>query len=158
MSDKQAAAYWRNMSKNKQKEADARKDYDQQKADAEKWRQLQEEQKTPSQKQIDEAILRGKKEAAADNALSMVSVILTTRGKSDKEASDLLEFVNPQSLLTSDGGVDRQKVTNLADKLVPASSSSGGGNLGQGRYESQSVTGKAAGQAEAERRGYLKKS
>ena len=153
MNDKQAAAYWRNQAKVQQKIADARKDYDQNKADADQWREFQKSQQTPSEKAIEEAKLAAKKEVAGDTAMSLLRGILQTRGKDETEAGVLLEYVSPDRFLTSAGMVDHQKVTAYADTIAPAGSQqNGGGGYGQGRYEQPNVSRAAAGKAEAERR------
>jgi hypothetical protein len=156
MNDKQAAAYWRNQSKVQQQIADQRKDYDQIKADAQKWREYDQSQQTPSQRAIEEAKLEAKLEVAGDSALASLRAILQTRGKDEAEVNDLLQFVSPSSFLTADGKVDHQKVVTAADKLAPTGSQ--GGGYGQGRYEQPNQSRSAAGIAEAERRGFVKKS
>jgi hypothetical protein len=153
MSDKQAAAYWRNQSKVQQHLADQRKDYDDVKAAADKWRAHETEQQTPADKALAEAELKGKKAAAGDAAMASLRVILQTRGKDEKEVSDLLEFVSSERFLTADGLVDHQKVMTYADKLTPSGSQNGGsGGYGQGRFEQTTQSRSAAGVAEAERR------
>lgn len=156
MNDKQAAAYWRNQSKVQQHIAEQRKDYDQIKADADAYRAYKAEQQTPADKALAEAELKGKKAAAGDAAMASLRVILQTRGKDEKEVSDLLEFVSSERFLTTDGLVDHQKVTTYADKLAPAGSQQGGGGYGQGRFEQTNQSRSAAGVAEAERRGFIK--
>lgn len=152
MTEGERTAYWRNQTKVQQKLADGRKDYDQQKADAEKWRAQQQSQMTPSEQAIAAAKLEAKKEAAVENADALVRGILASRGKAEVDINGLLEFVSPDRFVTADGKVDHQKVNAYANSVAPTSSSGGGNGYGQGRYEQTVQSRSAEGKAEAQRR------
>jgi hypothetical protein len=79
--------------------------------------------------------------------MASLRVILQTRGKDEKEVSDLLEFVSPDRFLTSDGKVDHQKVMTYADKLALLVPRTVGGGYGQGRFEQPNQSRSAAGVA-----------
>lgn len=127
MSTEQQLAYWKHHARKHEGTANARADYDQQKADAEKWRKAQEDNKAPDQKILDDA-----KREAADAARREEQAKLAPRlvkaefkaaaaGKLSKELLDaFLEDVNHGVYLKDDGELDTEKIQKRVDALAPA--------------------------------------
>lgn len=121
MTDKEQAAYWKFHARKHESTANARSDYDQQKADAEKWRQAQDEKKTPDQKAIDAA----KEEARAEERRKIAPRLVRAEFKAqgvgiDKDLLEaFLEDADLTKYLTSDGDVDADKVKTRVEKLTP---------------------------------------
>lgn len=127
MDDKQQIAYWKHHARKHEGTANARADYDQQKADAEKWRKAQEDNKAPDQKILDDA-----KREAADTARREEQAKLAPRlvkaefkaaaaGKLSKELLDaFLEDVNHSVYLKDDGELDTDKIQKRVDALAPS--------------------------------------
>lgn len=125
MSDKEQAAYWKFHARQHESKAKSREDYDQQKADAEKWRQAQKDQMTPDQKAIDAA----KEEARLEERRKVAPRLVTAEFKAlagkdvPKDLLDgFLEDVDYTKYLDKNGDVDTEKVQKRVDVLKPKQS------------------------------------
>jgi hypothetical protein len=77
----------------------------------------------------------------------------------EADLSELLEDMNLNNFLTADGSVDTAKVKARAEKIAPAKGSTtrpGPSAAGNGARPVGTVSGKDAGLAEAQRRGFVK--
>jgi hypothetical protein len=121
MTVEQREAYHRYHSRKWQGIADSRKDYDAVKADAEKWREHQRAQQTPSEQAVEEARNEGERQATAraqsERVADLLTVALEARGKTGDELAELVAAANPAAFIT-DGNVDRAKVTSYAARLA----------------------------------------
>lgn len=164
MTDKQKAAYWRNQSKIQQ--ARVPKNLEELQAAAAKWAEVERERMTPSEKALAEAREAGKAEGALaanqEAASSILNTSLGLRGKSDAEIAAIMRGINPAGFI-KDGKVDNGAIAQFIDTIAPAAGSGGQGpgggrGIGQGRYDAPPADRRAAGMAEAERRGFIKKT
>lgn len=121
MSDKEQAAYWKHHSRQHEAKAKSREDYDQQKADAEKWRQAQKDQMTPDQKAIDAAKEEARLEERRKIAPRLVKAEFKAKAKNvDEELLEaFLEDLDHTKYLNADGDVDADKVKQRVEKLAP---------------------------------------
>lgn len=154
MSVEHQAAYWKHYARHHEARADARSDYDQQKADAEKWRQAQLQNLPPDQRAIEEAKEAGRREAAAQAATATVGAVLRValeaRGKEGDELNLLVTGANPAAFLT-DGQVDAAKVSTYVATLTGGSGgggADGGGGNGAGGQNGGGTGGGSIGQGE----------
>jgi hypothetical protein len=127
MDDKQQIAYWKHHARKHEGTANARADYDQQKADAEKWRQAQEDNKKPDQKLLDDAVREAADKARREEQAKLAPRLVkaefkaTAAGKLSKELLDaFLEDVNHTVYLKDDGELDTEKIQKRVDALAPA--------------------------------------
>lgn len=148
MTVEQQAAYHKYHSRKWQQRAEAVSDYEQQKADAEKWRQFQEEQKTPAQKLIDEARAdeRAKVLAESTNKISeaMLRTTLQLRGKNAEQIDQILSTTNLEAF-AADGDVDTDKVAAYADLIAGPVSDPKWPDMGQGTRGPVKMSGMNAG-------------
>ena len=121
MTDKEQAAYWKFHSRKHETLANSRSDYDQQKADAEKWRQAQREQMTPDQKAIDQAREDARREERGKIAPRLVAAEFKAKAKNVNEEllEAFLEDLDYTKYLTASGDVDTDKVKTRVEKLAP---------------------------------------
>lgn len=147
MSDKEQAAYWKFHARKHESTVNARADYDQQKADAEKWRQAQDEKKTPDQKAIDQA----KEEARAEERRKVAPRLVKAEFKTLARNMDpdvleaFLEDIDSLKYLTADGDVDTEKVKARVEKLTPKKHQQPQRQNHQGFRKTDGATGIAAG-------------
>lgn len=125
MTTEQQLAYWKHHARNHESVAKSRADYDQQKADAEKWRKAQEDSKTPDQKAIDDAAKKAREEASAETRKSFAPRLVAAEfkaasaGKVSKELLDaFLEDVNHTVYLKPDGELDTDKIEKRVKTLL----------------------------------------
>lgn len=134
MTVEQQRNYWKHYARHHEQRANQRADYDQQKADAEKWREAQRSQMTPDQRAIEEAREAGRAEAAAaaatDQVQNLLRVALGGRGVTGEALDELVAAANPSAFIT-DGKVVADKVTSYAARIAPATGQTGGGQNGQ---------------------------
>lgn len=129
MTEKQQLAYWKHHARRHEGIASSRADYDQQKADAEKWRQAEEKAKTPDQKAIDDAKATAREEARKEEQAKLAprlvkaefkSVAAEVGGVSKELLEAFLEDVNHNVYLKSDGELDTEKIEKRVKALAPA--------------------------------------
>lgn len=127
MDEKQQIAYWKYHARKHEGVATSRADYDQQKADAEKWRKAQEDNKAPDQKILDDAkreaaeAARREEQAKLAPRLVKAEFKAAAAGKLSKELLDaFLEDVNHSVYLKDDGELDTEKIQKRVDALAPA--------------------------------------
>ena len=147
MSDKEQAAYWKYHARQHEAKAKSREDYDQQKADAEKWRQAQDEKKTPDQKAIDAAKEEARAEERRKIAPRLVAAEFKARSKGvDEELLEaFLEDIDHTKYLTADGDVDTEKVKARAEKLAPKKQQQQRRDNHQGYRKNEGTTGITSG-------------
>lgn len=121
MTEKEQLAYWKYHARQHEGVAKSRSDYDQQKADAEKWRQAQKDQMTPDQKAIDAAAEAARTEERRKVAPRLVKAEFKALGKDlPKELLEaFLEDADPTKYLDPDGEVNTEKVQKRVDALTP---------------------------------------
>jgi hypothetical protein len=127
MDDKQQIAYWKHHARKHEGTANARADYDQQKADAEKWRQAEEANKKPDQKLLDDAVREAADKARREEQAKLAPRLVKAEfksaaaGKLSKELLDaFLEDVNHSVYLKDDGEIDADKIQRRVEALAPA--------------------------------------
>ena len=160
MNADQKAAYWRNEAKKANKRVPS--NLEQMQRDAQAWAehqraQLPEEQRKAAEREEQirrDARAEAIREANRDNALALLRVTLTTRGKNAAEVDDIVDPLSAEKFLDAEGKVDAGKVTAYADKIAPSRSGGGGGTPGQGHHDGAPTDKFAEGRAEAARRGY----
>lgn len=151
MQPEQAVEYWRHKARKHETRASAVSDYDQQKADAEKWRQAQREQMPADQRAIEDAVREAREaalvEARTQTAAQLVTAelraALASRLPADKIAGQV-EYLDHTKFLTPTGEVDTDKVTNYASGIT----ATGGTwpDMGQGnRGDASKTSGVSAG-------------
>lgn len=147
MSDKEQAAYWKFHARKHESTANARSDYDQLKADAEKWRQAQDDKKTPDQKAIDAAAEAARVEERNKVAPRLVRAEFKAQGVGvDPDIlAVFLEDLDPMKYLDKDGDVDTEKVKGRIEKLTPKKQQQQRRDNHQGYRKNDGVTGTAAG-------------
>jgi len=129
MTEKQQLAYWKHHARRHEGVANSRADYDQQKADAEKWRQAQEEKKTPDQKAIDAAAQTAAENARREERLKTAPRIVRAEfkaaaaeeGVSKELLAAFLEDVNHAVYLNEDGSLNEEKVSKRVKALAASS-------------------------------------
>lgn len=126
MTTEQQLAYWKHHARKHEGVAQSRADYDQQKADAERWRQAQEANKKPDEKLLDqarqEAAEAARREEQAKLAPRLVKAEFKSAaaGKLSKELLDaFLEDVNHSVYLKADGELDTEKIQKRVEALAP---------------------------------------
>jgi hypothetical protein len=128
MTVEQREAYWKHHARKHEGVANSRADYDQQKADAEKWRQYQNDNKPADQKAIDDAANKAREEARAQEQAKLVPRLVKAEFKSIAAdvggvTKDLLEAfledVNPLVYLKADGELDTEKIEKRVKALAP---------------------------------------
>jgi len=126
MNEKQQIAYWKHHARKHEGTANARADYDQQKADAEKWRKAQEDNKAPDQKILDDAVREAAEKARKEEQGKLAPRLVKAEfkaaaaGKLSKELLDaFLEDVNHSVYLKEDGELDTDKIQKRVDALAP---------------------------------------
>lgn len=147
MNDKEQAAYWKFHARQHESKAKSREDYDQQKADAEKWRQAQKEQMTPDQKAIDAAKEEARAEERRKIAPRLVKAEFKAKAKNvDEELLEaFLEDLDHTKYLNADGDVDAEKVKTRVEKLTPKQQQQQQRQNHQGYRRSDGATGVAGG-------------
>lgn len=122
MTTEQQLAYWKHHARKHEGVANSRADYDQQKADAEKWRQAQDEKKTPDQKAIDAAAEAARKEERLKSAPRIVRAEFKAAASEHGVSKDLLEAfledVNHTVYLNDDGSLNEEKVEKRVKALA----------------------------------------
>lgn len=121
MTEKEQIAYWKFHSRQHEGVAKSRADYDQQKSDAEKWRQAQKDQMTPDQKAIDAAAEAARADERKKVAPRLVKAEFKALGKEvPKEILEaFLEDADPLKYLDEHGEVNTEKVQKRVDALTP---------------------------------------
>lgn len=149
-------AYWQHQARKHEQRATQRGDYDQLKAKADKFDQLEREKLTPSEQALAEARDAAKAEGRAEAAReanssavkAMLEVTLQARGKNTEQVESLLRHTNFETFVT-DGAPDTAAIIAHADSI--AGPVTGGGNgrgpdLGQGnRGQHSRASGVSAG-------------
>lgn len=151
MTEKQQVAYWKHHARKHEGVATSRADYDQQKADAEKWRQAQDQNKTPDQKAIDDAVNAAREETRKEELKKLAPRLVNAEFKSlakdvPKELLDaFLEDVNHALYLNDDGDVNTEKVQKRVDALTPKGVAAQRRDNHQGYRKNDGATGVANG-------------
>lgn len=143
MTVEQREAYWKHQARKHEQRASQRADYDELKAKADKFDELEREKLTPSEQALaqarDEAKAEGRaeaqREANSSAVKAMLEVTLASRGKTAEQVEGLLRHTNFETFVT-DGAPDTAAIIAHADSI--AGPVTGGGNghgpdLGQGR-------------------------
>ena len=162
MSAEQREAYWKDKARKHEQRANARADYDDIKAKADKYDQHVQQSKTEQEQAIDAAKEEARKQAKAEFGQQLVAAEFRGRigDRLDAEQRDeLLESINSNQYLTPDGEVDTDKVARFVDNFVPKPSESGKDgkgwpkDTGQGRRGNNGkASAKDKGREEARRR------
>lgn len=156
MTAEQQVAYWKHQARKHEQRATQRGDYDELKAKADKFDQLEREKLTPSEQALAEAREAAKAEGRAEAAReanssavkAMLEVTLQARGKTAEQVEGLLRHTNFETFVT-DGAPDTAAIIAHADSI--AGPVTGGGNgrgpdFGQGnRGQHGKATGVSAG-------------
>lgn len=128
MTVEQREAYWKHHARKHEGVANSRADYDQQKADAEKWRQHQNDNKPADQKVIDDAVNKAREDTRKEEQLKAAPRIVRAEFKAaaadvggvPKELLEaFLEDVNPLVYLKADGELDTEKIEKRVKALAP---------------------------------------
>lgn len=156
MSAEQQAAYWRHHARKHEERVKALGDYDDLKAKAAKLDELEAANASETDKAVKAAREEAKSEALREVGGKMVDAHIkaaVTAGRLDEAQADIvLDGLDRTRFLTSDGGVDADKVKTFLDSIAPAKGN-GFPDLGQGKRSSGTkVSGKEAGREEARRR------
>jgi len=149
MTDKEQAAYWKFHSRQHEGVAKSRADYDQQKADAEKWRQAQKDQMTPDQKAIDAAAEAARADERKKVAPRLVKAEFKALGKEvPKEILEaFLEDADPLKYLDDNGEVNTDKVQKRVEALTPKQEQRDRRQNHQGYRKTDGVTSVSAGRS-----------
>ncbi len=119
MDEKQQLAYWKYHARRHEGVANSRSDYDQQKADAEKWRKAEQDNKPADQKSIDDAAERARQEERNKLAPRLVAAEFKSLGSDIPKdlLQAFLEDLNHTNYLKPDGDVDATKVQDRVDSI-----------------------------------------
>lgn len=138
MTVEQQLAYHRYHSRKWQERAESRSDYDELKAKAGKYDEIERQNMTPSEQALAQARDAAKAEERAATAPRLVRAEFraaaagrTINGQ-PVDLDALLEDVDLTKFLKDDGDVDTAKVTARLDKLAPAGPNGGQGGGGNG--------------------------
>lgn len=152
MTVEQQLAYWKHHARKHEGTANARADYDQQKADAEKWRQHQNDNKAPDQKVLDDAVAQAREETRREEQAKAAPRIVKAEfkalaaGKVSKELLDaFLEDVNHTVYLDANGELDTDKIQKRVDALAPGKEKQERKQTHQGYRPTDGVTSVASG-------------
>lgn len=163
MTDKEQAAYWRNISRKHEgrfKDIVGDRDPADVKKDLDAYAQLQREQQTPAEQALADAHAKGNTEgitsARNEAATAVFRGALEAGGITGDDLDEITANFNVAAYVT-DTGIDTAKITNFAKRFTPSGKDGdqqqqrrrdyGGGNRQQAGGERQS-----AGKAEAARR------
>lgn len=155
MKPEEQSAYWQHQAKKHERVAKANS------AAATERDELKAKHQTAEEKQLDEAKKVGRAEAMQDVVEARLAGALAGR-MGEEAAEELASSVNHTRFLGSDGKVDTTKVREWVDKVAPKAADDGkdkGKKVDTGGGKRGAATGKSgrdAGLAEAERRGYRK--
>lgn len=165
MTVEQREAYWKHKArKHENTVKNSPKDYDEQKALADKWREHEQKQKPADQvaREQTEAQLREqiRKELLAENAPTLVETAFTGMVGTRIEQAKLkliLDDLDHTKFIKDDGTVDVDRVKARVDVLAPETPQptrrrANTANNHQGNRSTGDATGMSAGQAEFERR------
>lgn len=127
MTAEQQAAYYKNASKKWEKKAKASEknvkpaNFDQIAADADAFRKLQEDGKSPDQKAIDAAIAQAKADALRDVAPTLVRSEFARRLPTldEEQLDELMEDVGAEQFFKN-GSVDKERVERIAKRFASA--------------------------------------
>lgn len=114
-------AYWKYHARKHEGVANSRADYDQQKADAEKWRQAQRENLKPDERALEDAKAEARREERNKIAPRLVKAEFKALGKDVPEEllTAFLDDLNHEKYLGTDGEVDTEKVKARVAVLTP---------------------------------------
>lgn len=126
MTAEQREAYWKYHARKHEGTANARADYDQQKADADKWRQHLESNKAPDQKVLDDAVREAAEKSRREEQAKLAPRLVKAEFKAaaagvvPKDLLDaFLEDVNHSVYLKDDGELDTDKIQARVTALTP---------------------------------------
>lgn len=152
MTAEQQAAYWKHQSRKHEQRATQRADYDDVKAKADQYDQLEREKLSEVERAKAEGIDEGKKQARREGALQLVDAKIeaVAAGRiSDEQLQGAIEFLDRSRFLDDDDTVDTDKVVAFVGSITPDTGSSGKGgkdiDLGQGRRKGSSKASVASG-------------
>lgn len=121
MDDKQQIAYWKYHSRKHEGTANARSDYDDQKALADKWREHEEQNKKPEQKVVDQAAETARAEERRKAAPRIVAAEFKSVAADEGVALSLikifLEDIDATKYLTDSGEPDVEKIEKKVKTL-----------------------------------------
>lgn len=122
MTDKQQAAYWKHHARKHEGTANARADYDDQKALADKWRAHEEANKKPEQKVVDQAAeqarLEERRKAAPRIVTAEFKSVAAEEGLAKNLLAVFLEDIDPLKYLDKDGEPDTEKIEKRVKALA----------------------------------------
>lgn len=151
MTDAQRAAYWKARSRKHQRRAESRSDYAAIRAERD---ELRRKGMTDAEKAADDARTEGENRAAAKYQRRLVQSemrsVLRSARYPDEQITAIVDGLDHNRFLASDGEVDADKVSTYAAGLVPAGTR--WPDMGQGQRGGTGPSRGDAGRAEAERR------
>jgi hypothetical protein len=122
MTDKQQAAYWKHHARKHEGTANARADYDDQKAAADKWRAHEEANKKPEQKVVDQAAetarLEERRKAAPRIVTAEFKSVAADEGLAKNLLAVFLEDIDPLKYLDANGEPDTAKIEKRVKTLA----------------------------------------
>jgi hypothetical protein len=167
MTAPEQAAYWRHQAKKHESRANARADYDEVKAKAQKYDALDQASKTEHERAIEtakeEAVTATRAEERQKAAVKVVRAEMraAAAGRLDADKLEaLLEPVDMTKFLDAEGEVDTDKVASFIATVAPADGGKGDGktrrgpDLGQGRRGGESGGDNAQGSIQSGRDRY----
>jgi hypothetical protein len=120
MTDAQRAAYWKHQSRKHEDEAKARRDYDEQKALADKYRAFEADSLTEQEKATREAAeLRDQLTATRTQLVDAQLAALSAGRMTDAQRATLLDGLDRTRFLKTDGTVDVDKLRGWVDGIAP---------------------------------------
>jgi hypothetical protein len=154
MTAEQQAAYWKAQSRKHEQRASQRSDYDEIRAKADRYDELEREKLSEVERAKEEGRTEGRKQATREAALKLVDAKIeaAAAGRVDGEQLDgALEFLDRTRFLDDNDEVDTDKVLAFVSSIAPATGSSDKGDdkkhpdLGQGRRKGGSKASVASG-------------
>jgi hypothetical protein len=166
MTDKEAAAYWKHKARKHENTVKAQKDYADQKALADKWREHEQKQKPADQVAQEELEKRIREEARKDALKEAAPKFVNAEFKAQignrlpaEKLKLILEDLDHTKYLDADGEVDVERVKSRVEIIAPAASANPNPRqrTHQGHRSSEGATGMSAGRAAYEARHGKKK-
>lgn len=119
MTQEQQLAYWKHHSRQHERRANSRADYDQLKADSEELARLRAANQTDAERALEEAREEARREGENLGAQRYLSDAVKAKfqhltGKSDDEVATAFAHVNAQSFTTDQGDIDGAALTAFA--------------------------------------------
>lgn len=157
MSAEQQVAYWKAQSRKHENTAKARADYDELREKASQYDALVAASQTDQERAVAAARQEARAEAIQSVAPRLVSAEFRAAAKgvlTAEQVTTLLEDLDLSKYLTDKGEVDVERIEKKVLAFAPTDGGKSGGapDLGQGRRNPATVSGREAGLAEAQKR------